>query len=172
MAPEKLDSPSNVIALAERVAALVEITDVRLIAAEMRSGPKPSGKLRAELARSTESHADLDSKAITVAVSLALRGECDAPEPAAGDQPKGEPAISIQAKYLLRYTLAEMPALTKAETDAFGDLNGVYNVWPFWREFVYSSLARMGLPPLVLPVLRITDVVAKAAPTRRTKSKS
>jgi preprotein translocase subunit SecB len=36
-------------------------------------------------------------------------------------------------------------------------LNGVFHVWPYWREMVQNTLARMGLPPLILPVFRVGD---------------
>jgi hypothetical protein len=35
----------------------------------------------------------------------------------------------------------------------FGLVNGVYNAWPYLREYVRSSLGRLGLPPFDLPLL-------------------
>jgi hypothetical protein len=35
----------------------------------------------------------------------------------------------------------------------FSQTVGVQNVWPYWREFVQSMPARMGLPPLRMPLL-------------------
>jgi preprotein translocase subunit SecB len=32
-------------------------------------------------------------------------------------------------------------------------MNGIYNIWPYWREYVQTTTSRLGLPPLTLPVL-------------------
>ncbi len=37
----------------------------------------------------------------------------------------------------------------------FASLNGVFNAWPYFREFLQSATTRMGLPQFVLPVFRI-----------------
>jgi hypothetical protein len=38
---------------------------------------------------------------------------------------------------------------------AFADVNGLYNSWPYLRELVHSTVIRMGIPPVVLPVYRV-----------------
>lgn len=40
---------------------------------------------------------------------------------------------------------------------AFANVNAVFNVWPYFRELVQSSLARMGLQPVALPVYRVNQ---------------
>jgi len=37
----------------------------------------------------------------------------------------------------------------------FAETNGLYNAWPYWREFVQNTAARMSLPGLTVPVLRL-----------------
>jgi len=37
---------------------------------------------------------------------------------------------------------------------AFADGNAMMNCWPYWRELVQSMVARMNLPPFVVPLLR------------------
>src|SRR5207245_514725 len=39
--------------------------------------------------------------------------------------------------------------------DAFARVNAVHNAWPYLREVVQSTGARMGLPPIVFPVHRM-----------------
>ena len=34
-------------------------------------------------------------------------------------------------------------------------LNVPFNSWGYWREFVQSSLSRLGYPPLTLPLFRV-----------------
>ena len=38
--------------------------------------------------------------------------------------------------------------------EAFANTDAVYHAWPYWREFVQSSMARMGLPPIMIPLFR------------------
>lgn len=44
--------------------------------------------------------------------------------------------------------------LTEEDCNQFAELNGVYNAWPYLREFCQSASLRMGLPvPVMLPTL-------------------
>lgn len=63
--------------------------------------------------------------------------------------------IRIEARFVIIYSLTELEGLTEESFNAFGEGNGIYNVWPYWREFVQSTTVRMGLPPLTLPVYRV-----------------
>lgn len=76
--------------------------------------------------------------------------------------------LRIEALFLLRYRVPSFAGLRKANIAAFGDMNGLYNAWPYWREFVQATTVRMGLPALTIPVYR--PVAAKASP-RRTSSR-
>jgi hypothetical protein len=69
--------------------------------------------------------------------------------------PKAEPLISIRAAFELRYRLPEGQTATMEELEAFAEVNGVFNAWPYWREFVQSTSVRMDLPPVVLPLFRV-----------------
>lgn len=40
----------------------------------------------------------------------------------------------------------------KSEKDQFGEVNGIYNTWSYIRELVASSLTRLGLSGVLLPV--------------------
>ena len=63
--------------------------------------------------------------------------------------------VSVRAVYELRYALTKRVNLSDGLLQGFADLNAVFNAWPYWREFVQSSLTRMSLPPVVLPVYRV-----------------
>jgi hypothetical protein len=63
--------------------------------------------------------------------------------------------VRIDARFALTYSIGSQDGLTDENYYAFGQRNGVYNAWPYWREFVQSTTVRMGLPPLTLPVYRI-----------------
>ena len=72
-----------------------------------------------------------------------------------------ESEVSIKATFEIIYKAKELKSLTKKNFDAFGQTNGVYNAWPYWREFVQNTIARMGLPPLTIPVFRLVDTKPK-----------
>lgn len=44
--------------------------------------------------------------------------------------------------------------IDQSEAEVFARVNGIYNAWPYLREFVQASLVRLGLPSFELPLLR------------------
>lgn len=67
----------------------------------------------------------------------------------------GQTPVSITATFELHYRLPVELKPTSSELDEFGNANAVFNAWPYWREYLQSSLVRMGLPPFTLPVFRL-----------------
>lgn len=65
------------------------------------------------------------------------------------------PAVSIRASYELTYTLPKGFDASPRELSTFARTNGVFNAWPYWREFIQNAFARMDLPQPVLPVYLI-----------------
>jgi len=73
---------------------------------------------------------------------------------------EGEPqknVLKANATFALTYTIGNFKGLTQKGFNQFADLNGIYNAWPYWREFMQNTIARLGLPPLVIPVFRIVQ---------------
>ncbi len=67
---------------------------------------------------------------------------------AAGD------VLQVSAVFILDYNIAESPVgITDEAANAFGKMNGIHNVWPYWREYVQSVSTRVGFPPLTLPLV-------------------
>lgn len=62
--------------------------------------------------------------------------------------------LRVEALFVVQYRVPTLEGITEKHLSAFGELNGVYNVWPYWREFVQSMTVRMGLPSLTIPVFR------------------
>jgi preprotein translocase subunit SecB len=62
----------------------------------------------------------------------------------------------IEATFLARYRFAEKakPA-SRIELEAFRKSHAVLAVWPYLREFVQTTTARMGFPTEPLPLLRL-----------------
>ena len=77
-----------------------------------------------------------------------------AADPTAPSDPATQPFLSIRAVFLAEYTLRSMEGITPEHLSVFAQRNSVFNVWPYWREFVQSTLARMGIPPISIPVYR------------------
>ena len=58
----------------------------------------------------------------------------------------------IEAKFVAEYEITE--ELSQDCLDAFALNNASYHVWPYWREYVTSSCARMNVPKLVMPTVQ------------------
>lgn len=50
---------------------------------------------------------------------------------------------------------------------SFGQKTAIVTGWPLWREFVLSMMGRLGLPPLVIPLLNIPGVMADSNDPKR-----
>jgi preprotein translocase subunit SecB len=132
------------LALSERV----QLEDVRLVSCSCRQEPEAvQGKKKVNIRYSTKNHTNQNTGYLLVFPEFHLEGflatESD------------KPVIKINATFLLAYKVASFDGFTKQGLKRFADLNGVYNAWPYWREFVQETTARMGLPTLTIPVFRI-----------------
>lgn len=78
----------------------------------------------------------------------------------AGDK-AGRPVVQIKAIFRLTYQLPENPPPEEMKEELFSSfaaVNGVYNAWPYLRELVQSTTARMGYPGILIPLYRIPKV--------------
>jgi hypothetical protein len=74
-------------------------------------------------------------------------------EEIAGDEVYVEITTEFCAQYDLSGTVDEnalRPAL-----EEFSRYNVGYHVWPYWREYVQSVCARIGIPPIPVPMYRL-----------------
>lgn len=73
----------------------------------------------------------------------------------------GSPLATFETSYRLAYGMAPgaIPETDQLEDfTQFSAVNGIFHAWPYFREIVQSSSGRMGLAPIVLPLLRINEV--------------
>lgn len=85
-------------------------------------------------------------------LEVTMRFEFIAPSPFAEEQSK---QVALFARVRLEYQLVkDRGAVDDDDATVFGRVNGIYNAWPYLREFVQSGLLRLGLPPFELPLLR------------------
>lgn len=68
---------------------------------------------------------------------------------------RGKPLLVIAATFIAEYEMAEGFNPSSEDLNSFLHANAVFNCWPYWREYVHSTAARMNLPPLTLPFFRV-----------------
>ena len=141
--------------------SVAQIGEVRLIDAEATTrirSPKETGE-KTELTISHGGHmaGELGSDGL---FRVNAHVETRVADPSA----KGEPYFSVGVTFEVTYRVPSGFKPTKAALARFAETNGVFNAWPYCREFIQSTTARMGIPPLVLPLFRNPE-------RSRTKSK-
>lgn len=97
---------------------------------------------------------DYDAKGIDVPGTNSI--EVEARLRVLGESAEGAaPALKIEAVYLIIYERPADYVPSDAELNEFANVNGVFNAWPYWREFTHSIYHRMELPLPPLPVFRV-----------------
>ena len=95
-----------------------------------------------------ELSSDRNSVAVVIRFTLKAFGK--------GESREEENAfLTIAADFLLVYRIDDATGLDDTAFKNFAEVNGTYNAWPYWREFVQSITTRMDLPTLTIPVFRI-----------------
>lgn len=85
-------------------------------------------------------------------LQVAMRFEFIAPSPIPDEASK---RVELHARMRLEYDAVESRGeVDDASADVFARVNGIYNAWPYLREYVQASLMRLGLPSFELPLLR------------------
>lgn len=69
----------------------------------------------------------------------------------------GPPVADLRATAELLYLKKSDTEISEADIEQFALLNVPFNAWAYWREFVQSSLGRMNLPVISIPLFRIGD---------------
>lgn len=67
-----------------------------------------------------------------------------------------ETAIRAFADFELHYGATEGISGTDEELTAFAETNATLNAWPYLREAIQSTSVRMGMPPILLPLFRLS----------------
>ena len=79
--------------------------------------------------------------------------------------------LAMSATFVAEYSFQTEVELSAEECRAFADANGIMTCWPYWRELVQSNIARMALPPLTLPFMKIRPKTEETPEVQRPKSK-
>ena len=135
----------------KRIISVIQIESVRLCEAYFRSAVQPSEiaeAIKVTTSRRTavvEEPTDDRSLRIETAFTLEVRS-------ADGDE---KLQAEIRGTFELSYEIPDDKSFSSEELEEFGQVNAVFNAWPYWRELVQASLARMSMPPLTVPVFRV-----------------
>lgn len=68
-----------------------------------------------------------------------------------GDQDSesdSEVLLEIAANFSANYLIDKDAPPSKEAVQVFVEQNGLFHVWPYWREYVQSSCSRIGVPPI------------------------
>lgn len=132
------------------------LREIRLVRAKLASALKPETPIEPlEIAFQHKSrHVDTVPPLFRVAVSFKMTGKLAGVETA---------PVSVECDFEADYELLEGFTLSPDAARAFKDGNAVFNLWPYFREYLQSSLQRMGMPAFTAPFLRLHPKPRKGA---------
>lgn len=84
---------------------------------------------------------------------------------------EAQPLIVIECSFESEYRLAPEFKPSEKQIESFRSANAVFNCWPFFREFVQTSVTRMHFPPPPIPFLRLSrkaEVVVRKTAQKQT----
>lgn len=151
--------------LATKVSERVEIQNVRLLASTSRQTTLvASPQIEVRFSHGVDINVDREKSLVAVVPRFVMQAF-----PA--DQKDKEVAVEVEAVFLLTYSVSDLKGLSKSHYESFAQTNGVYNAWPYWREYLQNAITRMGLPALTVPVFRIGSPPKKPSKSSRSKSR-
>jgi hypothetical protein len=160
MKPTPEELKERFMAVTAKVAEKVELFRVWLVESSLKRNPGPTDGLNYLISGESEADLTKDPDRLFLMEKFAFKAVPRKKQDA-------KPVVTIQASFLLAYELKEPESVTLADCSAFSKINGAYNAWPYWREYVQSVTARMGLPSLTLPVFRLSDMRLMVGPGGR-----
>jgi hypothetical protein len=137
-----------------------EIVAIRLVSAFLRSEDpaeylKDGAGIRFRIAHKVGSYTIKTERILAVTVDCGLWAL-----PSTDQKPPAEssPVFGITATFEATYELQEKHEPALEDLKAFSDGNGVFNVWPFFREYAQNTCLRFGYTgsPAV-PLLRLVS---------------
>ncbi len=130
------------LAAVSRVARNIDLRDIRVIQVTASCSPTPEGFLEPQITFACEG-ALIGPDQLNVACDYTLTVTA-----------AGVPAATVGVMYLLVYHITgDTPS--EQDVQQFAKVNGVYHSWPFLRQFLFDLTAKMGMPPLTLPVFQV-----------------
>jgi len=131
---------------------IVQLVQVSLASLSVHSTLKPE-ELPATAPRlvlEVDASASCPSEHPQVEVLVSLRVVAETPD-------QETPAFSIDGTYRVLYRVPVEARPSDDALQAFAAANGVFNVWPYWRELTHSLYGRMELPFPPIPLYRTAN---------------
>lgn len=77
-----------------------------------------------------------------------------------GEYKDAELKAEVIAVFIAQYRLKVDQEIKKEEdvadyvddVKAFGDINALFHVWPYWREYAHQTLSRLRIPEVLVPM--------------------
>jgi hypothetical protein len=135
----------------KRIVSVIQIESVRLCEGHCRSGVQPSELAEAVTVKTSRKTTVVKEPTEDRHLRMEIAFTMEIRQTGEEEQLQAE----IEGTFELSYSVPENKSFTTEELEAFGEGNAVFNAWPYWRELVQASLARMSLPPVTLPVFRL-----------------
>lgn len=143
-----------------RIIAVAQLQSVRLVASSAHSTIRSSKDVeQVELLIDTSSQPPKPAEAGVFYVQATIHARV------VSRKPEEKTAVSVQATFELAYLLPADMQASEEELNDFARINAIFNAWPYWREFIQSTVTRMNLPPVVLPLFRLQDAIKQVAAT-------
>lgn len=159
-APPSVAGPAGIAAVVSRLRQIEQIWQLQ---GDFHRLPiAVPGDCRAEFAifRTSGELAE-DGSELVATVELGCRltaevGDADVIPEEFLDRDSGRAVVAfVHGSYMVTYGLNEGGRLSNDDVAEFCAVNGVHTAWPFWREFVTSSLTRSGLEAVPVPPFTI-----------------
>jgi hypothetical protein len=131
-----------------RVVGRIEIRDVELVHAHFDRDDDGPLAVRAPSELEPDILIDVEWRQDGPSFGCLIRfgAECD----------DGHPLpFRLFAFFRVTYTISGDEPVSSGDLDQFAHWNAVFNAWPYWREYLSSTINRSGLPRVVLPVMRV-----------------
>ncbi|MCD4830595.1 MAG: hypothetical protein K8R02_02160 [Anaerohalosphaeraceae bacterium] len=152
--------------LAIQISDQIELKEVRLLESSCSQQQVfVQGEKQFDINRTVRVEVDMDSKNIMVFPTFELKGYSESEA-----LKQNNPFLNIKAVFLLVYQAKDLSNFNQKAFDSFGQANGIYNAWPYWREYVQNTTSRMGLPVLTVPVFRVIASSKKQSVPKKVKS--
>ncbi len=161
--PKDVGPPApSVMEAGRRLFDVVGITGVSLAECRAHVRQAVEGTLRLTLRRTASGDRSEDGKQVRATVRFTLEGRFE------GEESEGS-ALLIDAVFNAFYEIPSDHQASKEALDFFANANGTFNLWPYWREFVQSTAARMGVAGLIVPTYRVEEVFTGPGTVDRTQ---
>jgi len=149
------DSTPSPLSQVARVAPNMALDRLRFLAGSFSYSPGKIEELEIPIRSTVSCRLEPEERLVTAVVFFEFNAS--PPTPGIGDD-----HVSISAQFELRYTYPAEGDYEEEDLLVFGRINGVYNSWPYWREYAQSSTVRLGLPSLTMPLLTASQAAAMA----------